>query len=78
MLCGGRDAPARGPRAPFRMRVAREVPRTLSPELAEDLICEARSVRDKAILALLLGSGQRIGDWPCLEGRHGVLGMRTP
>lgn len=76
-LSGGRDAPARGPRAPFRMRVANEIPRTLSPELAEELIGEARSVRDKAILALLLGSGQRIGDWSDVAGRHGVLGMRT-
>lgn len=77
VLSGGKDAPARGPRAPFRMRVAKEIPRTLSGELAEELICEARSVRDKAILALLLGSGQRIGDWPDLDGRHGALGMRT-
>ena len=74
-LSGGRDAPARGPRAPFRMRVPRELPRTLSAELAEELICRARSARDKAILALLLGSGQRIGDWPDIDGRHGVLGM---
>jgi integrase/recombinase XerD len=77
VLSGGRDAPARGPRAPFRMRVPKEIPRTLSPTLAEELICEARSARDKAILTLLLGSGQRIGDWPDLCGRHGVLGMRT-
>jgi integrase/recombinase XerD len=77
VLSGGRDAPARGPRAPFRMRVPNEIPRTLSAELAEELICEARSVRDKAILALLLGSGQRIGDWPDVDGRHGVLGMRV-
>lgn len=58
------------------MRVAKEIPRTLSGELVEELIGEARSVRDKAILALLLGSGQRIGDWPGVDGRHGVLGMR--
>jgi integrase/recombinase XerD len=77
VLSGGRDAPARGPRAPFRMRVAKELPRTLSAELAEELICEAGSARDKAILALLLGSGQRIGDWPDIDGRHGVLGMRS-
>ena len=57
------------------MRVPRELPRTLSAELAEELICRARSARDKAILALLLGSGQRIGDWPDIDGRHGVLGM---
>lgn len=59
------------------MRVGNEIPRTLSAELAEELICEARSARDKAILALLLGSGQRIGDWPDFDGRHGVLGMRN-
>jgi hypothetical protein len=35
--------------------VAKEVPRTLSAELAEELIGEARSVRDKAILVLLSG-----------------------
>ena len=56
VLSGGRDARAPSPRAPFRMRV-KEIPRTLSPELAEELICEARSARDKAILALLLGQG---------------------
>ncbi len=76
VLVGGRDAPARGPRAELRRRIPTELPKTLEPELAERLIASARSTRDKAILALLLGAGQRIGDWPDERRRHGVLGMR--
>ena len=76
VLVGGRDAPARGPRAELRRTVPVELPKTLDPELAEQLIAAARSARDKAILALLLGAGQRIGDWPDEKRRHGVLGMR--
>lgn len=75
VLAGGRDAPARGPRAELRRRVGAELPKGLDPELAEELIVAAPSARDKAILSLLLGSGQRIGDWPEEEQRHGVLGL---
>ena len=76
VLVGGRDTPARGPRAELRRAVSRELPKGLDGELAEQLIAAARSARDKAILALLLGAGQRIGDWPDDRHRHGVLGMR--
>ena len=77
VLVGGRDAPPRGRRAELRRTVPAELPKTIEPELAEQLIGAARSARDKAILALLLGAGQRIGDWPDGERRHGVLGMRV-
>lgn len=33
-------------------------------------------MRDRAIVTLLLRTGQRIGDWSEEHGRHGVLGMR--
>ena len=33
------------------------------------------SWRDKAILTLLSRTGQRIGDWSDVNGRHGILGM---
>jgi integrase/recombinase XerD len=39
------------------------------------LIGAARSWRDKALLTLLWRSGQRIGDWSDVHGRHGVLGL---
>jgi len=39
------------------------------------LIDTASSWRDKAILTLLSRTGQRIGDWSTIAGRHGVLGM---
>jgi site-specific recombinase XerD len=76
VLIGGRDAPARGPQAELRRAVPAELPKTIEPEVAEQLIGAARSIRDKAIVALLLGAGQRIGDWPDEKRRHGVLGMR--
>jgi site-specific recombinase XerD len=76
VLVGGRDAPPRGPRAELRRRIPTELPKTIEPGLAEQLIGAARSARDKAILSLLLGAGQRIGDWPDEDRRHGVLGMR--
>jgi integrase len=40
------------------------------------LIEAAVSRRDRALLTVLWRSGQRIGDWSSLHGRHGVLGMR--
>jgi site-specific recombinase XerD len=76
VIVGGRDAPRRGPRAELRRALPHELPKGLDGELAEQLIDSARSARDKAILALLLGAGQRIGDWPDEPRRHGVLGMR--
>lgn len=76
VLPGGRDTPACGPRAAFRMRVGQEVPKGIDDDLAEEFIRAANSARDKALIALLLGSGQRIGDWISDEERHGVLGMR--
>jgi site-specific recombinase XerD len=41
----------------------------------QKLIDSATSYRDKAILMLLCRTGQRIGDWSDLAGRHGILGM---
>jgi integrase len=48
----------------------------VDPEVAELLIREAGSWRDRAILLLLFRTGQRAGDWHPEHGRHGVLGMR--
>jgi integrase len=57
------------------VRVPRDLPPDLRPDLAEKVIATAISWRDKSLLTLLYRSGQRIGDW--CEGRgHGVLGMR--
>jgi len=43
--------------------------------LVERLIATATSWRDKALLTLLLRTGQRIGDWSSFAGRHGILGL---
>jgi len=72
----GRDAPVRRGRAELRRRQPRRLPRDVDPEVAELLIREAGSWRDRAILLLLVRTGQRVGDWHPEHGRHGVLGMR--
>jgi integrase/recombinase XerD len=59
----------------FRRRVPRRVPKGLDPGCIGRLIDAAASWRDKAILTLLCRTGQRIGDWGEIVGRHGVLGM---
>jgi site-specific recombinase XerD len=71
----GRDPVRRGRRAELRARVPRRVPRRIEPEVAVALVEAARSWRDKALLTLLWRSGQRIGDWSEVHGRHGVLGL---
>lgn len=71
----GRDIPLRRRPGEFRRRVPRKIPRQFDPGLAERLINAAASWRDKAILTLLLRTGQRIGDWSKIAGTHGVLGM---
>lgn len=72
----GRDLPQHRPhRDGFRRRVPRGVPRRLDFSEVQKLIDTASSWRNKAILTLLSRSGQRIGDWNTLAGRHGVLGM---
>jgi site-specific recombinase XerD len=71
----GRDRPARGRAGEFRRRVPREIHRPIHPSAAEQLINAAASYRDKCILTLLFRTGQRIGDWHDVAGRHGVLGM---
>lgn len=72
----GRDLPQHRPhRDGFRRRVPRVVPQRLDPSEIQRLIDTASSWRDKAILTLLSRTGQRIGDWNTLAGRHGVLGM---
>lgn len=72
----GRDRPNRRRAGEFRRRVPREIHRPLDPAAAEQLINAAVSYRDKSILTLLLRTGQRIGDWNDVAGRHGVLGMQ--
>jgi site-specific recombinase XerD len=72
----GRDLPQHAPhRDGFRRRAPRVVPPRLDPSEVQKLIDTASSWRDKAILTLLSRTGQRIGDWSTLAGRHGVLGM---
>jgi len=72
----GRDLPQHRPhRDGFRRRVPRVVPQRLDPSAIQRLIETASSWRDKAILTLLSRTGQRIGNWSTLAGRHGVLGM---
>jgi site-specific recombinase XerD len=71
----GRDLPRRG-RLELRRREPRLLPRDLDPALAERIAVEQGSARDRAIVLLLLRTGQRIGDWSDEHGRHGVLGMR--
>jgi integrase/recombinase XerD len=72
----GRDLPQHRPhRDGFRRRVPRVVPQRLDPSEIQRLVDTASSWRDKAILTLLSRTGQRIGDWNRLAGRHGVLGM---
>lgn len=72
----GRDLPQhRSHRDGFRRRVPRVVPQRLEPSEIQKLIDTASSWRDKAILTLLSRTGQRIGNWSTLAGRHGVLGM---
>jgi site-specific recombinase XerD len=72
----GRDLPQHRPhRDGFRRRVPRVVPQRLDPSEIQRLIDTASSWRDKALLTLLSRTGQRIGDWSTLAGRHGILGM---
>jgi site-specific recombinase XerD len=74
-LMTGRDPPVRRERAELRRRQPRRLPRQVDPDVAELLIREAGSWRDRAILLLLARTGQRVGDWHPEHGRHGVLGM---
>lgn len=71
----GRDLPRRA-RVELRRREPRLLARDLDPAVAERLALAQGSVRDRAIVLLLLRTGQRIGDWSDEHGRHGVLGMR--
>ena len=71
----GRDLPRRG-RVEMRRREPRLLQRDLDPATAERLAAAPSSARDRAIVTLLLRTGQRIGDWSDEHGRHGVLGMR--
>jgi site-specific recombinase XerD len=72
----GRDLPSRvHHRDGFRRRTPRTLPRRLEPSEIQKLIDTAASLRDKAILTLLSRTGQRIGDWSTIAGRHGILGM---
>jgi integrase len=71
----GRDRPPRARRSELRRRAPRSLPRDIDPSLAEQIVAEAGSARDRAILLLLVRTGQRVGDWSDEHGRHGVLGM---
>jgi site-specific recombinase XerD len=72
----GRDLPLRKQqRDGFRRRTPHTLPRRLEPSEIEKLVDTAASWRDKAILTLLSRTGQRVGDWSTIAGRHGILGM---
>jgi site-specific recombinase XerC len=72
----GRDlAPHKQQHDGFRRRTPHSLPRRLEPSEIQKLIDTAASWRDKAILTLLSRTGQRIGDWSTIAGRHGILGM---
>ena len=72
----GRDLPLRKrQRDGFRRRIPRTLPEILEPAAIQQLIDTAASFRDKAILILMSRTGQRIGDWSAVAGRHGILGM---
>jgi len=62
-------------RADLRRRVPRPVHRQLDAFEIASLFNSARSLRDQALLKLLEWSGQRIGDWSDVNGRHGILGL---
>ena len=68
--------PGGGRRGELRLRSPRRLPRAVDASLAERLVGEARSFRDKALLTLFWRTGQRIGDWSELHGCHGLLGLR--
>lgn len=71
----GRDLPPRKhQRDGFRRSVPRTLPAILEPVAIQKLIETAVSYRDKAILMLLCRTGQRIGDWSAVAGRHGGFG----
>ena len=71
----GRDVPRRERTCEFRRRVPRKIPKPLDADTAQKLIDAAVSWRDRAILTLLVRTGQRIGNWDDVAGRHGILGM---
>lgn len=71
----GRDAPRLRARGELRLREPRRLPRQLEAGLGEELFAAARSWRDKSLVLVLWRTGQRIGDWSEVHGRHGVLGM---
>jgi site-specific recombinase XerD len=72
----GRDLPQRKQqRDGFRRRTPHTLPRRLEPSEIQKLIDTAASWRDKAILTVLSRTGQRVGDWSTIAGRHGILGM---
>jgi site-specific recombinase XerD len=71
----GRDAPRRERTCEFRRRVPRKIPKPLAPDTAQKLIDTAISWRDRAVLTLLVRTGQRIGNWDDVAGKHGILGM---
>ena len=61
-------------RADLRRRQPRRLPIHLSAEEIEAVYGAATSWRDRALLRLLEWSGQRIGDWDAVHGRHGTSG----
>lgn len=71
----GRDAPSRWRRQELRRSPPRTIPRAVEADVATALIDAATSWRNKALLTLMRRTGQRVGDWHELHGRHGLLGL---
>lgn len=66
----------RYPRADLRRRIPRRVHRYITEQETVKLSAFTRNCRDRALLSLLEWSGQRIGDWSGIHGRHGILGLK--
>lgn len=62
-------------RAELRQRVPHRVTQEFSSRQISLLYESAKCLRDRCILKLLEWSGQRIGDWSDVHGRHGILGL---
>jgi site-specific recombinase XerD len=63
-------------RGDFRRRLPKRAVVRLSSDEIERVYVSATNWRDRALLRLLEWSGQRIGDWDTVHGRHGLLGLR--
>jgi site-specific recombinase XerD len=71
----GRDAQPHRRLGELRQTEPRRMPAMAASSDVEALIEAAGSWRDRALFTLLWRTGQRIGDWSDVHGRHGILGL---